>query len=53
MAAPPGVSNGTNGVNGHTNGVNGHTNGVNGHSSKAICTSAPEFLDHEYDFGKS
>ena len=33
-------------TNGHTNG----TNGVNGHSSSAICSTADEFLEHEYDF---
>lgn len=39
----------TNGeVNGHTNGeVNGHTNGTH---LPALCTSAEDFLKHQYDF---
>lgn len=40
-------------MDGHTdttNGVHGHTNGMDGPSSSAICSSAEEFLAHEYDF---
>lgn len=40
-------------MDGHTsdtNGVSGHTNGVSGHGSPAICSTAEEFLSHEYDF---
>jgi len=37
----------------HTEEVNGHTNGVNSPSQGAICTSAQQFLDHKYDFGRS
>lgn len=47
----------TNGVNGHANGVNGHAdghaNGTNGHANgdlPALCHSAEEFLQHDYDF---
>jgi hypothetical protein len=37
----------TNGVNGHTNGVNSHANGAH---LPALCTSAEDFLRHEYDY---
>ena len=30
--------------------TNGHAEGVNGHGPSAICQSAEEFLQHEYDF---
>ena len=30
--------------------TNGHSEGVNGHGPSAICHSAEEFLQHEYDF---